>query len=205
MKTCPRCQRTQPFTCFGRNKTLPDGLSYYCLDCNREKAREWYRTQVEKTGRTLRERDDSPPGFKRCSACRRVLPESDFHSAAGQPRGRATYCKGCRSELQKVAHLRQKYGLSPEELSALLLAQGDVCAICRVRPAEHVDHDHATGQVRGVLCFPCNVALGHLRDDVSLFKNAIDYLERTTWQSPDCTDGSPPPSRRQGPAASATS
>ena len=184
---------------------MADGLSYYCLACNREKAREWYRAHVERAGRAFRARDDSPAGFKRCSTCREVLPESDFHSAPSQPRGRSTYCKACRSKREKAAHLRRKYGLSPGELEALLAAQGGLCAICRSRPAEHVDHDHVSGKVRGVLCFPCNVALGHLRDDVSLFKSAIDYLERTTWQSPDCTDGSPHPSRRRGPAASATS
>jgi hypothetical protein len=41
----------------------------------------------------------------------------------------------------------------------------------------HVDHHHVTGKIRGVLCFTCNVALGQLKDDVTLFRKAIDYLE----------------------------
>jgi hypothetical protein len=64
----------------------------------------------------------------------------------------------------------------------MIEAQGGLCAICRRRPAVHVDHDHAFDVVRGVLCFPCNAALGQLQDDPQLFRNAIDYLERTTWQ-----------------------
>ena len=58
------------------------------------------------------------------------------------------------------------------------LAQGGVCAICREAPAVHVDHDHATGEVRGMLCFPCNAAIGHLRDDPRVVRAAAAYLER---------------------------
>ncbi len=57
-------------------------------------------------------------------------------------------------------------------------SQGGVCAICRAAPAVHVDHDHATGTVRGMLCFPCNAAIGHLRDDPDTVRRAAVYLER---------------------------
>ena len=56
-------------------------------------------------------------------------------------------------------------------------AQGGLCAICRQAPAVHVDHDHATGTVRGLLCFPCNAAIGHLRDDPQIMRRAAAYLE----------------------------
>ncbi len=69
-----------------------------------------------------------------------------------------------------------KYGLSAAEVEAMLEAQGGVCAICRTAPAVHVDHDHATGKVRGMLCFNCNAALGHLRDDPMLFRRGLRYL-----------------------------
>jgi hypothetical protein len=74
------------------------------------------------------------------------------------------------------------YGLDEAELAAMIEVQDGLCAICQRRPAVHVDHDHAFDVVRGVLCFPCNAALGQLQDDPQLFRNAIDYLERTTWQ-----------------------
>jgi hypothetical protein len=69
-----------------------------------------------------------------------------------------------------------KYGLSAAEVEAMREAQGGVCAICRTAPAVHVDHDHATGKVRGMLCFNCNAALGHFRDDPILFRRAVRYL-----------------------------
>lgn len=41
-----------------------------------------------------------------------------------------------------------------------------------------VDHNHSTGNVRGLLCSPCNAFIGHLKDDVTLIQNAIDYLNK---------------------------
>lgn len=52
-----------------------------------------------------------------------------------------------------------------------------LCAICREAPAEHVDHDHETGRVRGLPCFDCNGALGQFRDRRDLMLAAIGYLD----------------------------
>jgi hypothetical protein len=56
-------------------------------------------------------------------------------------------------------------------------AQCGTCAVCDAKP-EHVDHDHKTGEVRGVLCFNCNQALGNVRDDPVVLQGLIDYLRR---------------------------
>jgi hypothetical protein len=60
--------------------------------------------------------------------------------------------------------------------------QGGVCAICgEPRPEErtlHVDHDHETGLIRGLLCFRCNQAIGSLQEDHDIFQKAADYLDR---------------------------
>ncbi|MBT2387612.1 endonuclease VII domain-containing protein [Streptomyces sp. ISL-11] len=49
-------------------------------------------------------------------------------------------------------------------------------------PAVHVDHDHDTGKIRGVLCFNCNSAFGKLRDDPGAPRRAIAYLEGNVWK-----------------------
>lgn len=71
----------------------------------------------------------------------------------------------------------------------MLERQGNACAICREPFAisdrrgksakdPHVDHDHATGTLRGLLCHHCNVLLGHAKDSTGLLREAILYLER---------------------------
>lgn len=64
----------------------------------------------------------------------------------------------------------------------MLASQGGGCAICGRAPREdialHVDHDHATGAIRGLTCFRCNNALGDFADDPSLLEHAAAYLSR---------------------------
>lgn len=75
-------------------------------------------------------------------------------------------------------HLKKQYGLSLLEYEALATQQDGVCAICREPEASglHIDHDHASGQVRGLLCGRCNKALGLLDDDPLKFRAAELYL-----------------------------
>ena len=74
-----------------------------------------------------------------------------------------------------------KYGLQPGEFEKLLEAQDRKCAICRGDKPRgrnwHVDHDHETGLFRGILCKPCNTALGSFGDTVEGVQRALDYLK----------------------------
>lgn len=84
-------------------------------------------------------------------------------------------------------HLLREYGITMEQFYELKRQQGGVCAICgRVAPGTygnnkelHVDHDHRTGRIRGLLCPPCNKALGLLGDTLEQLKKAVAYLERS--------------------------
>jgi hypothetical protein len=58
----------------------------------------------------------------------------------------------------------------------MLAAQDGLCAGCGKPDPEHVDHDHATGAVRGMLCFNCNQALGNVRDSAHVLDQLRDYL-----------------------------
>jgi hypothetical protein len=73
------------------------------------------------------------------------------------------------------------YGLTPEAYAALLETQDARCAICRTdtpggKGGWHVDHNHATGLVRGLLCTNCNQGLGQFADDPDRLRAAADYL-----------------------------
>lgn len=79
-----------------------------------------------------------------------------------------------------------EYGLTMEALNRMNAAHGNACAICRTvfvegshQPASrHIDHDHATGEVRGLLCSCCNWGLGHFKDDPSRLQAAAAYLKK---------------------------
>ena len=84
----------------------------------------------------------------------------------------------------RAAILRTTYKIEPEEWEALAAKQQGRCAICQAQPARveslHVDHDHITGRVRGLLCGTCNRGLGQLKDSVFLLQSAIIYLREAT-------------------------
>ena len=96
------------------------------------------------------------------------------------PDGRITLNKSQRQKL------REKYGLHPDEYLQLHAEQGGVCGICRMPDAGFnsdgsprrlaVDHDHATGAIRGLLCVNCNLILAHAKDRIDLLLTAADYL-----------------------------
>ena len=65
--------------------------------------------------------------------------------------------------------------------------------MCGERAPDHVDHDHATGRVRGMLCLPCNTGLGHFNDEIVVLERAIDYLKRTKSQGSDTVHESAAP------------
>lgn len=143
-----------------------------CTLCGEVKPPEAF-SLLKKTGRRM----------TRCKPCaaavakewRRQNPEK-----AREHKRRYRQGKGKKSE----AHRRQRYGLTLEDVELLIAAQGGVCAICGEDVsahngcATHVDHDHTTGKVRGILCRLCNPALGAFRDDPVLLRRAAEYLER---------------------------
>lgn len=98
----------------------------------------------------------------RCATCHRAVREA-------------------RKEAAWAAGILKRYGITPEQYWALYEAQGGSCYICRRATGKvrrlAVDHDHATGWVRGLLCKPCNSILAHLRDDTLAAYRVFSYLQ----------------------------
>lgn len=88
-----------------------------------------------------------------------------------------------RKDLYKERHLQKTYGISLEEMLGMLEDQKYLCKICstdlnkQLPKNIHIDHNHTTGKIRGVLCGNCNKCLGLFKDDVNILKSAIKYLE----------------------------
>lgn len=160
VKYCPKCEQTLPLDAFGLSRGRGVERQRYCRTCRRDYARERYQAKPAV-------RKQRAEYFKRF---RESDPEQE-------------------KRRQRAAKLMMNYGLTIEEFEARVAAQGGVCAICAGGPNDRhgtdrkkalaVDHCHATGSVRGLLCDNCNMGIGMFRDDPSLLLAAIEYLART--------------------------
>jgi hypothetical protein len=128
---------------------------------------------------------------KRCPDCGLTKPLDEFPRNRNTKDGRHPYCKPCHNARGKESkqrlyggsrhyHLMRRYGIGADDFDRMVVEQGGVCAICGRPDPEHVDHDHETGEVRGILCFNCNGGLGQFRDDVDALRSAAVYLEGKT-------------------------
>ena len=137
--------------------------------------------------------------MKQCSNCKEFKIEREFQKDRSTPDGYDYKCKTCNSKEAKILwkskegkqsqrirsrkyELKRLYGITLEDYNLLLKNQNYGCAICDKKVESklknlHIDHDHRTGKVRGLLCIQCNVTLGMLQDDPILVKKVLQYLE----------------------------
>jgi Recombination endonuclease VII len=230
-KFCKDCRDHRPTSDFSKNARSRDGLAFYCrahLAQRSLRSREARRTKP----RVVRRPPQDllvPEGYKWCPDCSGVLPLAEFVRTAQSKSGYSAYCKPCHNARGKESrerlggarsyHLTRRYGITAAEADFLLAQQGGLCAICRSAPAAHVDHDHATGNVRALLCFNCNGGLGQFRDDPGLLhlaafyvehhaqRQALDGLVESAAGEPDGSSrpGEPPVGSHRRPGARSTS
>lgn len=142
-----------------------------------------------------------------CNKCHVNKPLTEFHlSKQAGVTYRRKSCKSCRrasfsawskTESGKATKRRgvimRHYGLTEHEYVAMHEGQGGVCAICsRPETKKHrdgstlrlsIDHDHVTGEVRGLLCQKCNVGLGSFEDNQASLLLAVEYLRKQTTKN----------------------
>ncbi len=146
MKYCSSCKTDLPLSAFNQNRATKDGLQGWCRKCSRHREDLYRETRREYRRKLNRERYASEEGY--------------------------------RKHINR--YFKYTYGITFEEYEALATAQQNNCAICGEQPEEgsrlFVDHCHTTNRVRGLLCFHCNTALGHFRDNTDILKAALNYL-----------------------------
>ena len=113
-------------------------------------------------------------------------PENTYYYTKPDGKTRRS-CITCRDrvsqERSRDNHLRRLYGFSEAEYNEMYLRQNGTCAICCKVPEVtgknsrlHVDHNHRTGKVRGLLCYGCNIAMGFIGEDPEKLMKILDYL-----------------------------
>lgn len=130
-----------------------------------------------------------------CEAC-----GEPYNKGKGRGHHNRTFCDSCLSTGEKWTprnrnkFLKNKYNLTVFQYKNLFKSQGGTCACCKsklditavqvVRSGRRsgtepvVDHCHTTGKVRGILCFSCNITLGHAKDNIKILESMIEYLQQ---------------------------
>jgi hypothetical protein len=161
MKQCKKYMTVKPLDEFYRAAGMRDGYRNDCKSCNAAASRVRYpanpRAEIARVKRWQQANADRVNAYHRA---RRSDPAV--------------------KRAERSGYLKRKYGLTIEQYEAMLTEQGGGCGICGRAPSDsfslHIDHDHRTGRVRGLLCFVCNSSLGEL-DDPDLLRAALRYVE----------------------------
>lgn len=190
------CKRGHPLTPENRRPVQPGKRGGGdCLTCSRDSARRRKGSKLAGTfaddPKAVARREARKQRRKVCPQCGQAKGWEAFNRDASNSDGLAGWCRACQAFQRRGGakaaakraveqYRRRAYGLSPSDYEAMVLAQGGVCCICglvnRSGRALAVDHDHATGTVRGLLCDSCNTGLGHFRDSETNLRRAISYL-----------------------------
>lgn len=134
-----------------------------------------------------------------CNVCKRykTLENFELRSDSGKYRRVCKKCSSIRKQIWylenkvglKTRAIAKKYGITRSDYDLLINEHKNLCAIC-VRPETSpdgrtkkvkslsIDHNHDTGQVRGLLCWRCNAMIGYAREDLFILKSAIKYLNK---------------------------
>lgn len=158
MKTCTKCLKEKDIDCFPTYKKSKGGVHSQCRKCLCDYQRNYKRTPKAVEYQRNYQRRDHVRQYQK------EYKEKNRQRLLNYHRNR---------------WLKVKYGISQKDYEKMFKEQGGRCAICLV-PHEllAVDHDHKTGDIRQLLCNPCNQGIGMLREDCQVLRSAIKYLEK---------------------------
>jgi len=195
-KTCSLCGEIKSVTEFYvHNQT--GRVRNPCKACAAERTKKWKAENPEKVRVSVRESTRRRRADPAKLALEREQERRRRHKG---PQAITTECSRCGSEFTYIRTTQRrllcdeckrsdwafkKYGLSAAELADLRAAHAGRCGICAThRPGGksntefHIDHDHGTGAIRGLLCAACNTAIGLFQNNPTHLRAAADYLER---------------------------
>ena len=169
-KTCKGCRSIKTKAYYERNKEKLKAYARAYREKNleevRKRQRQYYRKNADELNTKSRKR------YKENLEERREY-NRDYYYANHE---------ALRAKDNEYKYL-SRYGLTGDDYEKLLDKQDNKCAICGATESTgrssklYVDHDHETGEVRGLLCNHCNAGLGMFRDNIEALKAAVEYLE----------------------------
>lgn len=182
------------------------GAVIYAHQLCRRCYQRWYQRERRRLAKPyLALWDSAKDGHKICRRCETELPATDFSPRAAGKDGLSSWCRSCTAARKKArraadpnAREREReyearpavrkriralnaataYGITPTEYENLSRLQDGRCAVCQRTRKLAVDHCHRTGRVRELLCYPCNIALGQVNDNVELLQQLGEYVTR---------------------------
>lgn len=161
VKKCRICGEWKPFDDFYRMAGMRDGHRNECKPCHLAEKKQRYQADPAKYKAMVKRWQQA--NAERLNAYRRQLNATPE-----------------RKRKQRDGYYRRTFGISADEFDAMLGSQGGGCAICGVVPERaaslHLDHDHVSGDLRGILCLSCNQGVGKFRDDPALLERAATYV-----------------------------
>lgn len=187
MLLCTKCNNKKLLNDFPKVSKSKLGYHSYCKSC------------VNSASRSLRDAAGIPPRYVRtivdgtlkCGKCNESKPIEMFTKSRIRKNEYSSMCKPCQKEWrannkEKVRHavIRRMYGIDGDTYIKMKADQNDKCIICNALPSGikkdvlHIDHDHTTKKVRGLLCSACNTALGLFKENTDNMLKAIDYINK---------------------------
>ena len=164
-KTCTKCHTEKSLSEFYKNKMGKFGVRAICIKCL-------------KSPNVKRKLERFVLGLKLCSLCDKEKSITSFNKDISKNDKLSNICRECQKEYIKFWNIKNKYNLTSEQYYELFKIQNNKCLICKKKAILVVDHDHKTRKIRGLLCRECNLGIGLLKDNITILKTAIKYLEK---------------------------
>ena len=192
-KCCHRCNEWKDLSLFfSRPLKTKMGYTSYCKACYKIITAAYRRGHSGGAQRATAP-ESHVEGERGCPSCQNLLPICDFYPDKSKSDGLSSWCRSCTivgtrarnkqmtKEQRRNATLKKKYGISLADYNKMMVDQAWTCLTC---PADlrvekpHLDHDHVSGVVRGILCGGCNISLGLVKDNPRTLINLSNYVIR---------------------------
>lgn len=191
-KKCLECEETKVLSEFRKSKKY---YNSYCIPCERKRGRENQQRNRVANKTVVIDWTEA----KKCRVCLEIKTKGDFQLDRTTKDSLKGICKICCAEEQKFFHIanpvarrrvmkkaniKANFGVTLDDKEDLINFQGRCCAVCggntpskNLKRGWALDHNHETGEIRGVLCYNCNVGLGMAKDSEDILLKMIAYLK----------------------------